>query len=53
MGNVSADDAIADLNKRYNEALDNDVKMGKIKRLIIKDFDAMHPNQGTIEYSEQ
>lgn len=53
MGNVSADDAIADLNKRYNEALDNDVKMGKIKRLIIKDFDAMHPNQGTIEYSDQ
>lgn len=53
MGNVSADNAIADLNKRYNEALDNDVSMGKIKRLVIKDFDPMHPNEGTIEYLEQ
>jgi multiple sugar transport system substrate-binding protein len=53
MGNVSADDAIADLNKRYNEALDNDVSMGKIKRLVIKDFNPMHPNEGTIEYLEQ
>lgn len=53
MGNVSADDAIADLNKRYNEALDNDVSMGKIKRLIIKDFDPMNPNAGTIEYLDK
>lgn len=53
LGNVSADDAIADLNKRYNEALDNDVSMGKIKRLIIRDFDPMHPNAGTIEYLDK
>ncbi len=53
LGNVSADDAIKDLNKRYNEALDNDVSMGKIKRLIIKDFDPMHPNAGTIEYLDK
>lgn len=53
MGNVSADAAIADLNKRYNEALDHDVSMGKIKRLIIKDFDPMHPNAGTVEYLGQ
>ncbi|MEY8354821.1 extracellular solute-binding protein [Lachnospiraceae bacterium 54-53] len=52
-GNVSADEAIADLNKRYNEALDNDVSMGKIKRLIIKDFDPMNPNAGTIEYLDK
>lgn len=53
MGNVSADDAIADLNKRYNEALDNDVSLGKIKRLVIKDFNPMTPNTGTIEYLDQ
>lgn len=53
MGNVSADDAIADLNKRYNEALDNDVSLGKIKRLVIKDFNPMTPNTGTIEYQDQ
>lgn len=53
LGNVSADDAIADLNKRYNDALDNDVSMGKVKRLVIKDFDSMHPNAGTIEYLDK
>ena len=52
MGDISADDAIADLNKRYNNALENDIKLGKIKRIIIKDFDALHPSQGTIEYTE-
>ncbi len=52
MGNVSADDAIADLNKRYNDALENDIKIGKVKRIIIKDFDPMHPSEGTVEYTE-
>ena len=52
MGDISADDAIADLNKRYNNALENDIKLGKIKRIIIKDFDALHPSKGTIEYTE-
>ena len=52
MGNVSADDAIADLNKRYNDALENDIKIGKVKRIIIKDFDPMHPGEGTVEYTE-
>lgn len=52
MGDVSADDAIADLNKRYNAALENDIKLGKTKRIIIKNFDPLHPNEGTIEYTE-
>ncbi|MCI6887776.1 MAG: extracellular solute-binding protein [Lachnospiraceae bacterium] len=52
MGDVSADEAIADLNKRYNNALENDIKLGKVKRIVIKDFDPLHPNQGTIEYTE-
>lgn len=53
MGNVSAEEAIADLNKRYNDALDNDINMGKVKRLVIKDFDAMNPSAGTIEYLDK
>ena len=52
MGDISADDAIADLNKRYNDALENDIKLGKIKRVVIKDFDPLHPGEGTIEYTE-
>jgi multiple sugar transport system substrate-binding protein len=52
MGDISADEAIADLNKRYNEALENDIKIGKTKRIVIKDFDPLHPGEGTVEYTE-
>lgn len=52
MGDISADEAIADLNKRYNDALENDIKIGKTKRIVIKDFDPMHPSEGTVEYTE-
>lgn len=52
MGEISADEAIADLNKRYNEALENDIKLGKIKRLVIKDYDPLHPSAGTVEYTD-
>ena len=38
------------VKSRYNDALDKAVKMGKTKRLVIKDFDPMHPSKGTIEY---
>lgn len=44
------DETIAKLNKAYNEALDKEVKMGKVKRLVIKDYDPLHPNDGTMEY---
>ncbi len=44
------DGALADLTQRYNEALDRDVKLGKTKRLVIKGFDPMKPNEGTPEY---
>lgn len=50
MGYVSIDDAINDLNTRYNTALDRDVKNGTVKRLVIKDYDPLHPNDGTFEY---
>ena len=49
-GYIDIDDAIADLNKRYNEALDADVASGSATRLVIKDYDPLHPDQGTPEY---
>lgn len=50
LGNITADEAVADLNKRYNEALEKGIKNGSCKRLIIKDFDPLHPSAGTQEY---
>lgn len=49
-GYVGIDEGIADLNKRYNEALDADVKSGAVKRLVIKDYDPLNPSAGTAEY---
>ncbi len=50
MGYVSADEAIADLNQRYNDALEADVKSGSVKRLVISDYDPLHPSKGTATY---
>ena len=47
------DKVIAQLNTSYNEALDRDVKLGKVRRLVIKDFDPVHPGEGTIEYLDK
>lgn len=47
------DETIETLNKTYNEALDQAVAMGKTKRLVIKDYDPLKPNQGTPEYLDQ
>ena len=52
MGYVDIDEAIEDLNTRYNEALDEDVAAGTVKRLFIKDYDSLHPSQGTASYEE-
>ncbi len=50
MGHIDIDDAIDDLNKRYNEALDADVAAGTVKRLVIPDYDPLHPSEGTATY---
>ena len=49
-GGPDIDETIDNLNKTYNAALDKEVKMGKTKRLVIKDYDPLHPGDGTIEY---
>ncbi|MGL5435216.1 MAG: ABC transporter substrate-binding protein [Lachnospiraceae bacterium] len=47
------DQTIETLNKTYNEALDSAVAMGKTKRLVIKNYNPLHPNEGTAEYLEE
>lgn len=49
----SIDETIAALNKTYNDALDKEVKMGKTKRLVIKDYDPLNPGAGTVEYLDK
>ena len=44
LGNMSADDAIEDLNTRYNEALERGLENGSCQRLVIEDFDVLHPS---------
>ena len=53
MGYVEIDEAIEDLNTRYNEALDDDVASGSTKRLVIADYDPLHPSDGTITYQDK
>ncbi|WP_349673317.1 extracellular solute-binding protein [Lacrimispora sp.] len=50
---AAIDDTIAKLNQTYNDALDKEVKMGKTKRLVIKDYDPLHPSAGTVEYLDK
>lgn len=52
LGNISADDAIADLNERYNAALENGIANGSCQRLTIENFDKLHPSAGTSVYGE-
>jgi multiple sugar transport system substrate-binding protein len=50
MGHIGIDEAIEDLNKRYNDALDADVASGAVKRLVISDYDPLNPSEGTATY---
>ncbi|MGI6074650.1 MAG: ABC transporter substrate-binding protein [Fermentimonas sp.] len=53
MGYVEIDDAINDLNERYNAALDADIASGTVKRLVITDYNPMKPNEGTVQYLDK
>jgi multiple sugar transport system substrate-binding protein len=52
-GYVDIDEAIEDLNTRYNEAYDADIESGSIQRLVIEDYDPLHPNDGTVTYLDE
>lgn len=47
------DTTIANLNKSYKDALDKAVEMGKVKRLVIENYDPMHPSKGTSTYLDK
>jgi extracellular solute-binding protein family 1 len=53
MGYVEIDEAINDLNTRYNEALEADIASGSTKRLVISDYDPLHPIKGNAQYLDK
>lgn len=53
MGYVDIDEAINDLNTRYNEALEADIASGSTKRLVISDYDPLHPSKGNAQYLDK
>ena len=50
MGYVEIDEAIEDLNTRYNAAYDEDISLGFVQRLVIADYDPLHPSAGTVTW---
>lgn len=50
---LDIDETIAKLNKTYNEALDKAVSMGKVKRLVVENYDPLHPSKGTSTYLDK
>lgn len=53
MGYVEIDEAIEDLNTRYNQAYEDDIASGSVQRLVIADFDPMNPSAGTATYLDK
>ncbi len=50
MGYVGIDEAIEDLNTRYNEAYEMDIADGSVLRLVIADYNPLQPSAGTAQY---
>ena len=53
MGYVEIDAAIEDLNTRYNTAYEADIASGSVARLVIADYDPLHPAAGTATYLDK
>lgn len=53
LGNTTADSAIEDLNQRYNDALESGLANGSCKRVIIENYDPLHPSSGTCTYLDK
>ncbi|MFA9378694.1 MAG: ABC transporter substrate-binding protein [Lachnotalea sp.] len=53
LGFTTADDAIADLNTRYNAALESGLANGSCKRVVVADYDSLHPSAGTVTYETE
>ena len=53
MGHIGIDEAIEDLNTRYNAAYDEDISLGFIQRLVIADYNPLQPSAGTVTWLDQ
>lgn len=53
MGYVEIDEAIEDLNTRYNAAYEADIASGSVLRLVVADYDPLHPAAGTATYLDK
>lgn len=53
MGHMDIDEAINDLNTRYNAAYDEDIAIGSVQRLVIADYDPLHPSAGTVTWLDK
>ena len=47
------DPALEELTESYNYAYEREIKMGKVQRLTVPDFDIMNPGAGTLVFSDQ
>lgn len=48
-GYVSAQEACDDLTTRYNQALERGLQQGSCTRVVIADYDPLHPSAGTVQ----
>ncbi len=53
MGHIGIDEAIEDLNTRYNAAYDEDISLGFIQRLVIADYNPLQPSAGTVTWLDK
>lgn len=53
LGNVNVDEAIKDLNTRYNDALAKGLEIGSCKRVVVKDFNPLKPSSGTVTFLDK
>lgn len=52
-GGPDIDETIATLNKTYNEALDKAIELGKVKRIVVENYDPMKPGEGAVSYLDK
>lgn len=52
-GGPNIDETIATLNQTYNTALDKAVELGKVKRVVVENYDPMNPSEGAVSYLDK
>jgi multiple sugar transport system substrate-binding protein len=47
------DKTISQLNTNYNKALNEAISMGKVKRVVVSNYDPLHPDEGKVQYLDK